>query len=63
MAPERWRQIEQLYHSARQDRAVLLAETDPELRREVEALLAQDASGGKILSSVVILVERFHFRR
>src|SRR5256885_16080799 len=50
MTPERWRQIEELYHAARErapaDRAALLAEADPELRREVEALLAEDASGG-----------------
>ena len=53
MTPERWRQIEELYHAVRErglaDRAVLLAQADSELRREVEALLAQDASGGKIL--------------
>src|SRR5947209_3961832 len=53
MTPERWRQIEDLYQSARErapaDRAAVLAQADPELRREVEALLAQDASGGKIL--------------
>jgi serine/threonine protein kinase len=45
---ERWRQIEELYHAAREDRAVL-DKADPELRRKVEALLEQDASGGKIL--------------
>jgi eukaryotic-like serine/threonine-protein kinase len=53
MTPERWRQIEELYHSVRErapaDRTALLAEADPELRREVEAMLAQDASDGKIL--------------
>jgi hypothetical protein len=53
MTPERLRQIEELYHSARErapaDRPALLSQADPELRREVEALLAQDASGGKIL--------------
>src|SRR2546428_4417662 len=52
MTPERWRQIEELYHLTRErepaDRAALLAQADPELRREVEAMLAQDASG-KIL--------------
>src|SRR6266571_3588379 len=51
MTPERWRQIEELYHSAREralaDRAALLARADPGLRREVEALLTKDASGGK----------------
>jgi eukaryotic-like serine/threonine-protein kinase len=45
MTPERFQQIEQLYHAARQktaaERAALLAEADPELRREVESLLAQ----------------------
>src|SRR5947209_6473111 len=49
MTPERFRQIEELYHSARdttgKDRAALLAQADPELRREIEALLAQPGSG------------------
>jgi len=49
MTPERFRQIEELYHAAREktgvERAALLAEADPELRREVEALLAQTESG------------------
>src|SRR5436305_9378114 len=44
MAPDRLQQIEDLYHSAREasssDRAALLAQADPELRREVESLLA-----------------------
>src|SRR2546425_9157572 len=52
MTPERWRQIEELYQSVREcalvDRTALLVQADPELRREVEAMLAQDASG-KIL--------------
>jgi len=47
MNEERFRQIEELYHAAREDRAVL-DQADPELRGKVEALLAQD-SGGKIL--------------
>jgi Tol biopolymer transport system component len=42
MTPERFRQIEDLYHAAREDRAVL-AKADPDLRREVESLLAQDS--------------------
>jgi eukaryotic-like serine/threonine-protein kinase len=44
MTPDRWRQIEELYQAARdpQKRASVLAQADPELRREVEALLAQD---------------------
>ena len=41
MNPERLRQVEELYHAAREDRAVL-DQADPELRREVESLLAQD---------------------
>ena len=52
MGPERWRQIEQLYHDARErgtaqqpgflDQACV---GDEELRREVESLLAQDEEG------------------
>ena len=49
MTPERFQLIEELYHTAREgtaeERAALLAQTDPELRREVESLLAQRASG------------------
>ena len=45
MTPDRLRQIEELYHSARESsasgRAALLALADPELRREVECLLAR----------------------
>ena len=45
MSPERFRQIEDLYHAAREatagERAALLARTDPEMRRELESLLAQ----------------------
>src|ERR1700676_836705 len=43
MTPERFRQIEELYHAAREDRAAL-AQADPDLRREVESLFAQDSS-------------------
>jgi Tol biopolymer transport system component len=49
MTPARWRQIEELYHLARERGPDALAQADPELRREVELLLAQDASSGKIL--------------
>ena len=53
MTPERWRQIEELYHAARErepeQREALLAQATAEVRSKVEALLAQDASGGKIL--------------
>jgi Tol biopolymer transport system component len=41
MSPERRREIEELYHAAVTDRAVL-DRADPELRREVESLLAQN---------------------
>jgi serine/threonine protein kinase/tetratricopeptide (TPR) repeat protein len=57
MSPQRFRQIEELYHAVREgtaeQRAALLAETDPELRREVELLLAQQ-SGVKLLDRPVI---------
>lgn len=49
MTPEHFRQIEDLYHSARERtgalRAELLAAADPELRREVESLLAEPTGG------------------
>lgn len=48
MTPQRWREIEELYHAALDRepaaRAALLAGADPELRREVESLLAQASS-------------------
>ena len=45
MTPERWRQIEDLYNSARDNGSGVLANADPDIRREVEALLAQNSSG------------------
>ena len=52
MTPERFRQIEELYHAARAktgpERAALLAETDPEVRSAVESLL-QQPEGGEFL--------------
>src|SRR5579863_4724724 len=46
MTPSRWKQIEEMYHAALEcdpsARAALLARADPELRREVESLLAQE---------------------
>jgi serine/threonine protein kinase len=52
MDAERWRQIEELYHAARErdpeEREALLAQANEEVRGKVEALLAQD-SGAKIL--------------
>jgi tetratricopeptide (TPR) repeat protein/predicted Ser/Thr protein kinase len=57
MTPERFQQIEQLYHAARErtaeERAALLAHADPELRREVESLLAQH-TGGEFLDRSAI---------
>jgi hypothetical protein len=57
MTPERFQKIEELYHAAREgtaeQRAALLAQTDPELRREIEALLAQ-RSGGEFLDRPAI---------
>jgi eukaryotic-like serine/threonine-protein kinase len=45
MTPERWRQIEDLYHAARERGVGVLADTDPEVRHQVERMLAQDSSG------------------
>ena len=49
MTPDRFQQIEELYHAAfeatAEERVALLAQTDPELRREVELLLLQPAAG------------------
>jgi tetratricopeptide (TPR) repeat protein len=49
MTPERFREVEELYHAVREgsveERAALLARTDPELRSEVESLLSQHSSG------------------
>lgn len=50
MSSQRWRQIEDLYHLARERGQAALADTDPELRKEVERLLAQDGdSDDKLL--------------
>ena len=57
MSPERLRRIEELYHAAREgtadERAALLAQTDPELRREVELLLT-DPGGCEFLDRPAI---------
>lgn len=49
MNPDRWRQIEDLYHAAQErgpaERAALLEGTDPEIRERVERMLALAASG------------------
>ncbi len=48
MTPERWRQIEDLYHAVHQHGIAVLENSDPELRREVERLLTED-TGAKLL--------------
>ena len=49
MTPERFQQIEELYHAAREgsaaERVALLSQADPEVRREVESLLAVETGG------------------
>jgi serine/threonine-protein kinase len=59
MTPDRWRQIGELYHSARERGVGVLADTDPELRREVERLLAQDSDGRILDRPAVELLEEF----
>src|SRR5580765_6358485 len=61
MTPERWAQVERLYHAAREraeaDRAGFVAEScadDEALRREVESLLAQPASATAFLGEPAI---------
>src|SRR5258708_36524670 len=61
MNAERLRQIEELYHSARErepgERSAFLAEAcrgDEELRRKVELLLAQDVSNDDAASSKIL---------
>ena len=57
MTPERVRQIEDLYHAVRartaEERASLLAQADPEVRREVESLLSVRC-GGEFLDQPAI---------
>src|SRR5579871_1475766 len=52
MSPERWKQIEQLYLVAAavggDARAALLAQAEPEVRREVESLLAQPSKSAPL---------------
>jgi len=64
MDAERWRQIEELYHSALDsevaERAKLLAHADPEVRREVESLLAQPTADSPLDRSVFSALNRPH---
>ena len=50
MSSERWRQIEELYHSACEHGVAVLDGAAPDIRREVEKLLSHNSqSGGKLL--------------
>ena len=51
--PERLRQVEDLYHLACDQGSGVLANANPELRREVQELLAQN-SGGNIFDHAAI---------
>lgn len=57
MTPERFQQIEELYHAVRErtaeERSALLEQADPEVRREVESLLTK-RKGGEFLEQPVI---------
>ncbi len=59
MKADRLRQIEELYHSAREHGVGVLVDTDPDLRREVERLLAQDSDGKFLDRPAVELIEEF----
>src|SRR5579871_1080540 len=52
IAPERWKEVEELYHvvadRAPAERARLLDNVEPELRREVESLLDQPSGSGAL---------------
>jgi hypothetical protein len=56
MTPDRWRQIEDLYHAARErspvERTALPECTDPEIRARVERMLALESSGQILDQSV-----------
>ena len=55
MTPERWAEIEELYHAAQErpsEREALLAQADPAVRDEVESLLAQHTT--ELLDSQVL---------
>jgi tetratricopeptide (TPR) repeat protein len=60
MTSDRLRQIAELYHSVRESpadrRAALLAEVDPELRREVESLLARQDESLPPLDALTVTV-------
>jgi hypothetical protein len=49
MTSEHWRKIEELFHAALEGGRGVLATADPELKREVERLLAVAPSGHGLL--------------
>jgi hypothetical protein len=49
MTAERWRKIEELYHAALEGGRGVLAGADPEVKREVERLLAAAPTGQGLL--------------
>jgi len=53
MTPERWRQIEELYHAARERGRDVLVSADAEVRSEVERLLQQESSGATTVEPLV----------
>lgn len=63
MPPERWQQIDELYHAARERGREVLEGVDPELKRHVEALLAQEARDGPTDPPTVELSGRSGFER
>ena len=69
MKPERWRQIEQLYHAAMDrepdERAAFLAETcidDSGLLREVEELLRYDGAAGSFIKGNALAFEAMRLK-
>jgi serine/threonine protein kinase/dienelactone hydrolase len=59
MTPGRWKQIEDLYNSARERGVAVLEGTDPEIRREVERMLAQDSDGQILDRPAAELLDEF----
>ena len=58
MNPERWQQVSALYHTALgRERAALLVQADPDVRREVESLLAKRSGDGPLDQPAWNLVE------
>ena len=62
MTPERWREIEELYQAARErdpeERELLLAASDPEIRFQVERLLEQPGGGALLDHPAAAPLER-----